>query len=65
MDKYVFHSYFHVIDMDGVDIILGCNQWYSNINVAKKCMKLWFKKNKIALQGISLTKQEEHEVAHE
>jgi hypothetical protein len=29
-----------------------------NINVQKKFMKCWYKKNKITLQDISLTKQE-------
>jgi hypothetical protein len=69
MDKYVLHSYFHAIDMDDVDIILGYPWMDSigtiNINVQKKFMKLWYKKNKITLQDISLTKQEGPKVAHE
>jgi hypothetical protein len=69
MDKYVLHSYFHVIDMDDVDIILGYPWMDSlgmvNINVQKKFMKLWYKKKKITLQDISLIKQQGPKVAHE
>jgi hypothetical protein len=56
--------------MDYVDIILGYSWMDSvstiNINVQKKFMKFWFKKKKITLQDIFLTKQEgPHQVAHE
>jgi hypothetical protein len=50
MDKYVLHSYFHAIDMDDVDIVLGYPWMDSvgtvNINVQKKSLKLWYKKRK-------------------
>jgi hypothetical protein len=62
MDKYVLHSDFHAIDMNDVDVILGYPWMESigtiNINVQKKFLKLWYKKKKITLQDISLTKQE-------
>jgi hypothetical protein len=62
MDKYVLHSNFHAIDMNDVDIILGYPWMESigtvNINVQKKFMKLWYKKKKITLQDMSLSKQE-------
>jgi hypothetical protein len=53
MDKYVLHSYFYVMDMDEVDIVLGY-PWIEsvgtiNINVKKKFLQLWYKKNKITL----------------
>jgi hypothetical protein len=53
MDKYVLHSYFYVMDMDEVDIVLGY-PWIEsmgtiNINVKKKFLKLWYKKKKITL----------------
>jgi hypothetical protein len=62
MDKYVLHSYFYAIDMDDVDIVLGY-PWIEsvgtiNINVQKKFLKLWYKKNKITLQDVSLSKKE-------
>jgi hypothetical protein len=61
MDKYVSHSYFHAIVMDGVDIIFRYPWMDSigivNINVKKKFLKLWYKKNKIMLQDISLINQ--------
>jgi hypothetical protein len=48
MDQYVLHLYFHVIDMDDVDIILGYplmeSRGTSNIIVQKKFLKLWSKK---------------------
>ena len=62
MDKYVFHSNFCAIDMDDVDIVLGYPWMDSigtvNINVQKKFLNLWYKKMKITLQDISLSKQE-------
>jgi hypothetical protein len=62
MDKYVLHSYFYAIDMDEVDIVLGC-PWIEsmgtiNINVKKKFLKLWYKKKEITLQDVSLSKKE-------
>ena len=69
MDKYVLHSYFHAIGLDDVDIILGYPWTEStgtiNINVQKKYLKLWYKKNKITLQDISLTKEEGANSPHE
>jgi hypothetical protein len=64
MDKYVLHSYFYVMDMDEVDIGLGYH-WIElvgtiNINVQKKFLKLWYKKKKITLQDVSLSKKDEH-----
>jgi hypothetical protein len=61
MDKYVLHSYFYVMDMDEVDIVLGY-PWIEsvgtiNINVQKKFLKLWYKKKKITLQDVSLSKK--------
>ena len=45
MDKYVLHSYFHIKDMDNVDLVLG-HPWIKlvgtiNINVENKFLKLW------------------------
>jgi hypothetical protein len=60
MDKYVLHSNFYAIDMGDVDIVLGYPWMDSvdtvNINVQKKFLKLWYKKNKITLQDVSLSK---------
>ena len=61
MDKYVLHSYFYVMDMDEVDIVLGY-PWIESmgtigINVQKKFLKLWYKKNKITFQDVSLSKK--------
>ena len=62
MDKYVLHSNFFAIDMDDVDVVLGYPWMDSigtvNINLQKKFLKLWYKKKKITLQDISLSKQE-------
>jgi hypothetical protein len=56
----VFHSIFHTIDMDGVNIILGYPWMDSigtiNINAQKMFLKLWYKKTKITLHDIYLTK---------
>jgi hypothetical protein len=62
MDKYVLHSYFYAIDMDEVDIVLGY-PWMAtidtvNINVEKKFLKLWYKKKKVTLQDVYLSKIE-------
>jgi hypothetical protein len=55
MDKYVLHSDFHAIDMNDVDIILGYPWMESigiiNINVQKKFIKIWYKKNKNHIVG--------------
>jgi hypothetical protein len=61
MDKYVLHLNFHAY-IWMMDIVLGY-PWMDlvgtvNINVQKKLLKLWYKKKKITLQDISLTKQE-------
>jgi hypothetical protein len=62
MDKYVLHSYFYAIDMGDMDIVLGYPWMDSvgtvNINVQKKFLKLWYKKNKITLQDVSLSKKD-------
>ena len=62
MDKYVLHSYFYAIDMDDVDIFLGYTLMKLvgtiNINVQKKFINIWYKKNKFTLQDVSLSKQE-------
>jgi hypothetical protein len=62
MDKYVLHSDFYAMDMDEVDIVLGY-PWIEsvgtiNINVRKKFLKLWYKKKKITLQDVSLSKKD-------
>ena len=48
--------------MDDVDVVLGYPWMDSigivNINLQKKFLKLWYKKKKIALQDIYLSKQE-------
>ena len=61
MDKYVLHGDFYNSDMDNMDVILGY-PWMElvsivNINVQKKFMKLWYTKNKITLQNISIKTQ--------
>jgi hypothetical protein len=61
MDKYVLHSDFYAMDMDEVDIVLGY-PWIEsvgtiNINVQKKFLKLRYKKKKITLQDVSLSKK--------
>jgi hypothetical protein len=62
MDNYVLHSDFYAIDMGDVDIVLGYPWMDSvgtvNINVQKKFLKLWYKKKKITLQDVSLSKTE-------
>ena len=60
--NYVLHSNLHARDMDNVDLVLGY-PWIKlvgiiNINANKQFMKLWYKKRKINLQDIYLTKQE-------
>ena len=49
--------------MDDVDIVLGYSLMDSvdtfNINVQKKFLKLWYKKKKITLQDVSLSKKDE------
>jgi hypothetical protein len=61
MDKYVLHSDYEALDMGDEDIVFGY-PWIEsvgaiNINVQKKFLKLWYKKNKIALQDVSLSKK--------
>ena len=69
MGNYVLHSDFHARDMDNVDLVLGYPWIYSvgivNLNVEKKFLHLWYKKNKTTLQYISLTKQEYPKGEHE
>jgi hypothetical protein len=62
MDKYVLHLDLYALDMDEVDIFLRY-PWIElvgtiNINVKKNFLKLWYKKNKIALQDVSLSKKD-------
>jgi hypothetical protein len=62
MDKYVLHSNFYAMDMDEVDIVLGY-PWIESvgtidINVQKKFLMLWYKKKKITLHDVSLSKTE-------
>jgi hypothetical protein len=53
MEKYVLHSDLCAIDMGDLDIVLGYPLMESvgtiNINVKKKCLKIWYKKQKITL----------------
>jgi hypothetical protein len=61
MDKYLLHSYFHAIDMDDAHIVLGY-PWMDlvctfNVNVQKMFSKLWYKKMKITLYIIYITKK--------
>jgi hypothetical protein len=62
MDKYVLHSDFYAMDMDEVDIVLGYHWIESvgtiNINVQKSFLKLWYKKKKITLHDVSLSKKD-------
>lgn len=48
MDKYVLHSDFYALHMDGMDIVLGYPWLESlgtiNLNVQNKFMKLWYKR---------------------
>jgi hypothetical protein len=50
------------MDMDEVDIVLRYTWIESvgtiNINVKKKFLNLWYKKNKITLQDLSLNKKD-------
>jgi hypothetical protein len=62
MDKYVLHSDFEALDMGVEDIVLGY-PWIElvgtiNINVKKKFLKIWYKKKKITLQDVSLSKKD-------
>jgi hypothetical protein len=61
IDTYDLHYDFHAIDMAYVDIVLGYPWMDSvgtiNINVQKKFLKLWYKKKKITLQTVSLSKK--------
>ena len=62
MDKYVLHSNFEALDMGDEYIVLGY-PWIEsmgtiNINVQNKFLKLWYKKKKITLQDVSLSKKE-------
>ena len=63
MGNYVLHYDFQAQDMDNVDIVLGYPWMDSvgivNLNVQKKFLKLWYKKKKITLQNIFLSKSTE------
>jgi hypothetical protein len=61
MDNYVLHSNFCAIEMHDVVIILGY-PWMEivgriNINVENKFLKLWYNKNKVTLEDVSLSKK--------
>jgi hypothetical protein len=58
----VLHSIFCAINMHYVDVIIGY-PWMAtigtmNINVEKKFVKLWYKKNKFTLKDVSLSKKQ-------
>jgi hypothetical protein len=62
MEKYVLLSYFYAMDINEVDVILGY-PWMTtiatmNINVEKKFVKLSYKKKKVLLQDVFLSKKE-------
>ena len=63
LGNYVLHSDFHARDMDNMDIVLGYPWMKSmgtiNLNIEKRFFKLWYKKKKITLQDISLSKPAE------
>ena len=69
MDKYVLHSAFYSLDMDGVDVVLGYPWMQSkgvvNINVENKFLKFWYKKKKITFQDMSLIPQKETKKARD
>jgi hypothetical protein len=58
----VLHSDFFFIDMDDVDFILGYSWMITigtiNLNVENNFVKFWYKKKKITLQDVSLSKKE-------
>ena len=65
----MLHSYFYARDKNDVDTILRY-PWMDyigtiNIKVQKKLLKPWYKKIKITLHDISLSKQEGFKRAHE
>jgi hypothetical protein len=58
----VLHSDFEALDMGDEDIVLGY-LWIEsvgtiNINVQKKFLNIWYKKKKITLQDVSLSKKD-------
>jgi len=64
MDKYVLNSYFYSINMDEVDIFLGY-PWMATIGIVtiyveNDFLKLHYKKKKVTLQDVSLSKKEGH-----
>lgn len=67
VDKYVLHSNVYASDLANEDVVLGypCMEPVGNINinVQKKFLKLWYKKKKITLHGISINKQVESKEA--
>jgi hypothetical protein len=69
MGTDLFQSIFHAIDVEYVDIFVGYHFidliGIVNINVKKKFMKIWYKKNKVTLQNISSSKCQGKKVAHE
>jgi hypothetical protein len=62
MDKYVLHFDFHCIYVKDVDVIIGYPWMESigtvNVNVKNTFINIWYKKNKIALHDVSLSKKE-------
>ena len=56
MGNYVLHFDFQALDLDNMDIVLGYPWMTSvgtiNINLEKKFLKLWYKKNKVTLHDI-------------
>jgi len=62
MDKYMLHLDLYVVNTNDVDLILEY-PWMAtigtmNINVEKKFVKLWYKKNKFTLKDVSLSKKQ-------
>jgi len=59
--------FFYVLDMHDVDVVLGYPwmQSVGTININVFFLKIWYKKKKITLPDIYLTKQEESKMAHE
>ena len=59
----MLHGDFYTSEMDNMDVVLGYPWMESmrtiNINVQKQFLKLWYKKNKITLQDISISEQVE------
>lgn len=69
MDKYVLHFDFYDLDIEDVDVFLGYPLMDLvgpiNLNVQNKILKLWYKKKKITLQNISLSKPAQSKGLHD